>query len=57
MKQNTYPDMGIRGFAPGFPKILDDFCDGPFDEPLVGLVPLGTLADEASRVLFAIEAI
>jgi hypothetical protein len=57
MKQNTYPDMGIMGFTPGFPEPLDGFYDGPSGEPLVGPGLLGALADEASRVLLAIEAI
>jgi hypothetical protein len=35
--QNTYPDMGIRGFALSFPKPPEGFCDGPSVEPLVGL--------------------
>jgi hypothetical protein len=57
MKQNTYPNMGIRGFAPGFPEPLDDFCDGLSVKPLVGPGLLGALADEASGVFFAVEAI
>jgi hypothetical protein len=57
MKQNTYPNMGIRGFTLGFPEPLNGFCDGPSSEPLVGPRLLGALADEASSVLLAIEAI
>jgi hypothetical protein len=56
-KQNTYPDMGIRGFTPSFPEPLDGFYDGPSVEPLVSPGLLGALADEASRVFFAVEAI
>jgi hypothetical protein len=56
-KQSTYPDMGIRGFAPGFPEPLDGFCDGPSIEPLVVPGLLGALADEASGVFFTVEAI
>jgi hypothetical protein len=57
MKQSTYLDMGIRGFAPDFPKPLEGFGGGPSVEPLVGPELLGAWADEASRVLCAIEAI
>jgi hypothetical protein len=57
MKQSTYPDMRIRGFAPGLPKPLEGFCDGPSVEPLVGPGLLGALADKASRVLLTVEAI
>jgi hypothetical protein len=57
IKQTTYPYMGIRGFAPGFPEPLDDFCDGPSTEPLVGPRLLGAVADEAAGVFFAIEAV
>jgi hypothetical protein len=49
--------MGIRGFAPDFPKLLEGFCDGPFVEPLVSPGLLGALADEATGVLFAVEAV
>jgi hypothetical protein len=49
--------MGTRGFTPGFLEPLDGFCDGASVDPLVGPGLLGALADEASRVFFAIEAI
>jgi hypothetical protein len=49
--------VGIRGFALGFPEPLEGFCDGPSVEPLVDLKLLGAWADEASRVLYAVEAI
>jgi hypothetical protein len=48
--------MGIRGFALGFPEPPEGFCDGPSVEPLVGPELLVAWADEASRVLYAIEA-
>jgi hypothetical protein len=48
--------MGIRGFAPGFPKPPRGFCDSPSVEPLVGPKLLGAWADEASGVLCAVEA-
>jgi hypothetical protein len=48
IKQSTYPDTGIRGFAPGFPEPLEGFCDGPSIEPLVSPGLLGALANEAS---------
>jgi hypothetical protein len=35
--QNTYLDMGIRGFALGFHEPPEGFCDGPSVEPLVSL--------------------
>jgi hypothetical protein len=57
MKQSIYPDMGIRGFAPGSPEPLEGFCDSPSIEPLVGPGLLRALADEAPKVLFAIEAV
>jgi hypothetical protein len=57
MKQNSYLDMGIRGFVPELLEPLDGFYDGPSGEPLVSPGLLGALADEASRVLLAIEAI
>jgi hypothetical protein len=56
MKRNTYLDMGIRGFAPGFPEPLSGFCDGPSVEPLVGSGLRGALVDEASRALCAVKA-
>jgi hypothetical protein len=55
--QDTYPDMGIRGFAPGFPEPPEGFCDGPSVEPLVGPELLGAWVDEASRFLFTVEAV
>jgi hypothetical protein len=57
MKQNTYLDMGIRGFTPGFPEPLYGFYDGPSIEPFVGPGLLRALADKASGVLLAIKAI
>jgi hypothetical protein len=54
--QNTYLDMGIKGFAPGFPESPEGFCDGPSVEPLVGPELLAAWADEASRILYAVEA-
>jgi hypothetical protein len=48
-KQGTYPDIGIRGFAPGFPELLEGFYNGPSTEPLVGPELLRALANEASR--------
>jgi hypothetical protein len=39
--QDTYPNMGIKGFALGFPEPPGGFCDGPSVEPLVGLELLG----------------
>jgi hypothetical protein len=57
MKQNTYPDMGTRGFIPCFPKLLDGFFDGPFVEPLVSLELLGAWTNKASEVICADEAI
>jgi hypothetical protein len=50
-------DIGIRGFAPGFPEPLEGFCDGPSAEPFASLGLLGALDDEASRVFFTIEVI
>jgi hypothetical protein len=41
---DTYPDMGIKGFAPGFPELPKGFCDGPSAEPLVGPEPHGAWA-------------
>jgi hypothetical protein len=41
MKRNTYLDMGIRGFIPGFLKPLDGFYDGFSVKPPVGLELLG----------------
>jgi hypothetical protein len=41
IKQSTYLDMGIKGFAPGFLKPLEGFYDGPSIKPLVGLELLG----------------
>jgi hypothetical protein len=41
IKQSAYPDMGIRGFALGFPEPLKGFCNGPSVEPLVGPELLG----------------
>jgi hypothetical protein len=57
IKQSTYSDMGTRGFAPGFPELVEGFYDGPSVEPLVGPKLLGAWADEASRVIFAVEAV
>jgi hypothetical protein len=34
--QNTYLDMGIRVFAPGFPEPPEGFSDSHSVEPLVG---------------------
>jgi hypothetical protein len=48
--------MGIRGFTLGFHEPLEGFCDGPSIEPLVSLELLVAWADEASRVLYTIEA-
>jgi hypothetical protein len=49
--------MGVRGFTPGFPEPLKGFYDGPSIEPLVSPGLLEALANEASGVFFAIEAI
>jgi hypothetical protein len=57
IKQSTYPDKGIRGFAPGFLEPLKGFCGGPSVDPLVSPELLGAWADEASRVLCVVEAI
>jgi hypothetical protein len=57
MKQNTYPDIGIRGFALGFPKPLNGFCDDPSSKPLVSPGLLRAMANEGSGVLLAVEAI
>jgi hypothetical protein len=57
MKSGTYPDIGIRGFTPDFLEPLEGFCDGPSAEPLTSQGLLGALADEASGVLFAVEAV
>jgi hypothetical protein len=47
----------MKGFTPIFPEPLEGFYDSPSMEPLAAPGLLEALANEASRVLFAVEVI